>query len=377
MKRFKQIFVIAEYLFAVIVSLFKKNTDWIISERGKEARDNGSMFFLYIKKNHPNIKCKYVIDKNHRDYKKLTEYKNDLVQYGSFEHFLSVASAKYLVSSHFLGCQPYSYYFATLNSKFRLFRNKKNVFLQHGIIKDDIPMFYSENTRLDLFICGSSYEYEYVKDKFHYKNDEVKYTGLCRFDNLLDFNKKKMILIMPTWRKYIDDKHFMDSDYFCQYKELLTNVEIQDMLSDAGYTLVFYPHYEIQKHILLFKNLDLPAHYIIASFEHDVQTLLKEASLMITDYSSVYFDMVYMHKPVLFFQFDEIDYRKGHYKEGYFNVESIGPKYTSLKDLSQGLYSYLSKSCQIDEKYLPYIDEMFKYRDKNNCQRVFDEIVKL
>ena len=64
---------------------------------------------------------------------------------------------------------------------------------------------------------------------------------------------------------------------------------------------------------------------IIADMKYDVQQLLKESLLLITDYSSVFFDMMYMNKPVNFYQFDEKQYRKSHYKEGYLNYQNVGP----------------------------------------------------
>ncbi|WP_257940879.1 DegT/DnrJ/EryC1/StrS family aminotransferase [Bacteroides muris (ex Fokt et al. 2023)] len=59
---------------------------------------------------------------------------------------------------------------------------------------------------------------------------------------------------------------------------------------------------------------------MIASWEkYDIQELLKSSAIMITDYSSVFFDMIYMKKPIIFYQFDEEKYRKYQYGEGYFD----------------------------------------------------------
>lgn len=46
--------------------------------------------------------------------------------------------------------------------------------------------------------------------------------------------------------------------------------------------------------------------------------MLKESRLIIADYSSVAFDFAYMNKPLLYFQFDEEEYRTKHYKNDIF-----------------------------------------------------------
>lgn len=57
--------------------------------------------------------------------------------------------------------------------------------------------------------------------------------------------------------------------------------------------------------------------------KYDVQQLLKESLLLITDYSSVFFDMMYMNKPVIFYQFDENQYRKVIIKKDILIIEML------------------------------------------------------
>ena len=50
------------------------------------------------------------------------------------------------------------------------------------------------------------------------------------------------------------------------------------------------------------------------------KTLLK-ASLLVTDYSSIFFDFAYLRKPVIYAHFDYEEYRMNYYPKGYFNYE--------------------------------------------------------
>jgi len=56
----------------------------------------------------------------------------------------------------------------------------------------------------------------------------------------------------------------------------------------------------------------------------DYQELIKESSLLITDYSSIFFDFAYLKKPVIYTHFDYNEYRENHVPEGYFNYKNDG-----------------------------------------------------
>ena len=63
----------------------------------------------------------------------------------------------------------------------------------------------------------------------------------------------------------------------------------------------------------------------IASKEtQDVQKLLMDCALLVTDYSSVFFDVAFLRKPVVYYQFDEEEFRKYHYQKGYFDFRDHG-----------------------------------------------------
>lgn len=368
------------YLFiAFFFSLpFKRKKVWLISERGYEARDNGYWFFLYMKENHPEINTKFIIDFKSKDFKRLDLYKDDLIDKDSFKHYVYMWIASYYISTHVMGCAPFNRrFYQKMKAKLGLFGSKKEVFLQHGIIKDDMPQFYYEETHLDMFVCGSKYEYDFIRDTFHYPNGEVRYTGLCRYDQLNDFKTKNQILIMPTWRQYIKDNEFEKSTYFAHYRELLTSPRFHKIAEDTNVDVVFYPHFEIQKFINLFKDLRLPRRFKIADFDYDVQTLLKESKMLITDFSSVYFDMAYMMKPILLYQFDEKEFREGHYKKGYLDVTNIGRRSENLNTLLDDLEFVINHNYVMEEKYLNYINGMFSMRDNHNCDRVYNNILSL
>lgn len=370
---------LCRFLLAWIIAQFKKKDIWLICERGKEARDNAYFFFVWLKEHHPEIKAKYIVSKESEDYHKFDRWPQDRVEYDSMKHLISLWQAKYLISAHIGGyitnC-PFSYKVNRKDSVYNIiFRNRKTIFLQHGITKDYIKGLVYDRIRLDLFIAGSKIEYEYIKNNFGHPDGIVQYTGFCRYDNLNEFQTKKQLLIMPTWRTYIDLNHFEESTYYHTYKDLLCSQEFHALLNKHSYQAIFYPHYMFQSKVQLFKELDLPECVVIADMSYDVQTLLKESEILLTDFSSVFFDMMYMHKPILFYQFDEEEYRARHYQEGYLRYRDVGPVVHTLSEVIEQTEAILTNPNCLD-KYMSYYDQTFALRDNRNCQRVYEAILK-
>ena len=146
-----KIICLIKIIISRIIACFYSSTDiWLVSERGFEARDNGYCFFLFLKKNHPEINSKYVISKDSPDRSRLLDYENDLIDYGSWKHYILVWRAKNLISTHIQGFTPNMSFYKSLDIRFRIIKGKQ-IFLQHGIIKDHIKSLFSNMMKLDIF----------------------------------------------------------------------------------------------------------------------------------------------------------------------------------------------------------------------------------
>lgn len=364
--------------------LYGNKEIWLISERGTEARDNGYHFFRYLRENHPEIECFYVISKDSPDRERVASL-GKTVDYKSLQHYLLFFGARYLVSTHIMGFSPDRGFYGYIQPKVkRKILKGKTIFLQHGITKDDLVGLYQENTKLDLFICGAKPEYDYIAENWHYQNNEVQYTGFARFDKLLDFQMKRQVLIMPTWRNWLEysadasEKKVLESGYFRCWNQILRNKKLAELAKRYGVRFIFYPHYEVQKYIDKFATAS--SDIILADFAHyDVQQLLKESMLLITDYSSVYFDFAYMEKPVLYYQFDEVEYRANHYAQGYFDYrrDGFGEVVTQEEELLAFIEQYLENDCRLKPEYEDRIAGFFPLHDDKNCERIYHEIIKL
>lgn len=363
---------------SLIFKLFSKKI-MIVSERRLEARDNGYWFFKFMREKHPKFKAFYVISRNSFDFKKVACIGN-VINFGSLKHYFYYLSCSIRASSHIDSDSPNSRVTNFLE-RHHIIRNKF-VFLQHGITKDKISFGYYSVTRARLFICSGLKEYSFCKEEFGYPQENVVLTGFARYDNLYsNQSTKRQILIMPTWRSWLsktNESGFLSSDYYEKYQSLLNNQKLISLLEKYDYTLLFYPHYEMQKFIHLFSSAS--SSVIIADqSKYDVQELLKQSSLLITDYSSVAFDFCYMFKPVIYYQFDYSNYRKMQHPSGYFSYveDAFGPIEYNENDVVDYIHLMLQSSFNIEEIYKRRVNSFFAFFDNHNCERIYDEIVKV
>ncbi len=379
--RIQQLGTLCKLGCAFFISIFfRKKSLWLISERGTDAKDNGYWLFKYIKDNHPEIDVRYILSKDSPDRNKLTQYESDIVEFRSFHHCLLLWQASHLISTHIQGYFPFVGLGLYVKRHFGPYRNKKHIFLQHGITINRSPFLEYSNTTIDLITVGVRPEYNYFISNYKYPTDVVQLTGFCRFDQLTSFQTKRQILVMPTWRDWIYvDSEFPNSDFAKQNISFLTDPRLPALLNSNNINLIFYLHPAFQKHIDVFKRCNLDHRIIIASEkDYDIQPLLKESLLLITDYSSVFFDFVYMKKPVIFFQFDIEKFRQAHYANGWFDYNlSFGPVVSSKDNLINAIEQCVNQNFTMEDKYQSRVDEYFPLRDTLNTHRVFDCIKRL
>lgn len=350
----------------------------LVSEKGYDARDNGYHFFLHVLQYHPEIEAYYVISDDSPDRPRLAEHENKLVRYLSFRHCKLFCQAHWLVGTHFRsGHTPMPFEAAKwVNRVFHIFKHKKVVFLQHGITKNFQKRFGVKNTFFDLIICGAAPEVDYFVEEFQYPRSVARYTGFCRYDKLIDFQVKRQLLVMPTWRKYINPNQIVDSQYYKAYEALLTDPRLASLLEQHDMELIFYPHHCFQPVVDRFKKGGISPRITIADVAHyDVQQLLKESALLITDYSSVFFDFTYMKKPVLFYQFDKDVFFSKHVGSGYVDESAFGPVAQDVDGLLSSLETCLENDMHLEPAYEATVDSFFPMRDTHNCERVFDAVM--
>ena len=371
------IFMLPVALVCRAVNKVLKREIWLVCEDGYNARDNGFYFYKYMKTEHKDVLCYYVIDKKSKAYDRVKEYGN-IIQFKSLKHWLYYMTAKYNISNQKHG-NPNQPLFYVVHVILGWFNNR--IFLQHGVIKDMCDWLLYKNTKFRCFICGAKREYEYVRDNYGYPEGYVNYTGLARFDGLHNFEvNEKQILVMPSWRSWLGrdvnklskTSDFKETDFYKYWMSLLNDEKFIDFIEKNGMEVVFYPHINMQKYLDLFEFKSDRVKK--ASTETDIQQMLKSSSVMITDYSSVYMDYAYMRKPVIYYQFDQKEYRAKQYQEGYFSYENdgFGPVFVGKDDVTKYLKKIYKDTFKPEDMYLTRMKEFFELYDTNNCFRTYD-----
>ncbi len=366
-----------------LVYRHQRKNMWLICDNEKEARDNGYHLFRYICEKHPDTDAVYAISRSSPDYERVKNL-GEVVSYGSLKHWIYYLSAKYNISSQ-KGGKPNAAVCYVLEVK-GIIKNIR-VFLQHGIIKDDMPWLYYNETKMRLFVCSTEREWKYVSEKYGYPEGWVQKLGICRLDYLHDIKvKPKQILLMPTWRSWIasptsasdeieDVSDFTSTAYYKGWSSFLNNERLHQILRKYDLHLVFYPHRDMQSFLKYF-NIDTENITVAKWPEYDVQELLKESCYLITDYSSIAMDFAYMKKRLMYYQFDYDDFRKGQYPEGYFSYEKdgFGPVCYRAEDALNELENAAKENFVNDAGYLAKHDAFFDLYDTSNCERNYNAI---
>lgn len=127
--------------------------------------------------------------------------------------------------------------------------------------------------------------------------------------------KKKLILYAPTWKgsRYSSPDTSLDA-----YEKMIRTIE--ENVDTREYQVLVKPHQIVYYHIK--DTVGITGQYIPATV--DTNELLRATDVLISDYSSIYFDYLVSKKPILFFIPDLAEYK--NYRGLYFGIDKLpGP----------------------------------------------------
>ena len=164
-----------------------------------------------------------------------------------------------------------------------------------------------------------------VPINFGWKYENLIKLNLPRWDKYNIVNKSsitikntvfKSIFVMFTWREL--EKHRKISSYYIKnILRLLNNNELINNLLKNNITLYFTLHHQLIKYKKKFKDINS----IIYIEEKDVADCLLKTNLLVSDFSSIIFDMIYRQKPYIIFIPDAFDSKlKTIYKNTSYNI---------------------------------------------------------
>jgi CDP-glycerol glycerophosphotransferase (TagB/SpsB family) len=350
---------------------------------GRCYGDNSAALFEHMVEHHPEVDSYWVMRKDvykeHLRFGRLP-FPGKVVFKGSFRANILALIAEVHVYTH--GHYDVTDYPKKILGKTRL------LLLRHGIegFKKTILKILPSGRKIagiaegaDLVIASSKQELRIINKEWNIPVEKIILTGLPRYDRLLRLDLKaeksrNRILYMPTWRDWNSRRlSLKGSEFFSQIRDFLVTSGLDGYLHAKGVRLDLYIHMWMREFFDDFKKeFDLQSVNLLPQII-DIQKIIVDSSLLITDYSSVCWDFLFLDKPVLFYQFDLDEYEK---KRGaYLDLKKdlFGPVAYDAASAVDLVRQFVENGYET-EKYRDQMDRMLKwafaFRDDGNCERI-------
>lgn len=386
LRRSRLLLVFYKYIFRFI-GLLPRSQNLVIFEsfHGKQYSDNPRAIFEYMLDNYPQYKLVWSADRRCLD---LFEKRNvEYVKRFSLKWLLLMGRAKYWV----------------INSRLPLWipKPKKTVYLQTwhgtplkklGVDIEEVMMpgtntkkyrenFLFEAKKWDYLVSPNKYSTKLFQHAFDFKKEVIE-TGYPRNDFLINSNtislinelkkrenlpvEKKVILYAPTWR---------DNEYYEKGRYKFNLQMDLDLLKESigdEYVIILRLHYLVEGNVDLTKYEGFV--YDMSRYE-DIRELYLMADMLITDYSSVFFDYANLKRPMLFFVYDIEEYRdnlRGFYLD--FEKEAPGPFVKNTQEIITEINNISRSDFELSDKAKEFYDRFCYLEDGNASKRVIQMI---
>ncbi|MCS3483677.1 CDP-glycerol glycerophosphotransferase [Bacillus sp. JUb11] len=363
----------------------KKKTVIFESFNGKQFSCNPRAIFEYMKENHPDYTLIWSVKKGYEApfQEKGIYYIHRL----SFKWILAMARAEYWVVNSRLPLwipKPgHTTYLQTWHGTplKRLAVDMDEVHIPGANTKKYKKNFTKEASKWDCLISPNAYSTEIFTRAFQFQQTMIE-SGYPRNDFLYNQNNegtiralkqkmnlpldKKIILYAPTWR---DDQYYTIGKY-----KFELDLDLHELRSSIGeeYIIILRMHY------LVAENFDLgPYEGFAYDFSHyeDIRDLYMISDLLLTDYSSVFFDYANLRRPMLFYVPDIETYRdklRGFYFD--FEQEAPGPLVKETASVIDWIKETEKSTFTLPASFTSFYEKFCYLENGESSKRVVDSV---
>lgn len=367
----KVLILILFFLSFIIKKKQKLYIFWSIN--WQEYSWNTRFLYEYIKKNRKDLEV-YFITKS----KKIIEKNQDFIYYNSFKWIYLILRAKYIFINNYI--------YDILDISFLIWRFNiinlwhgepiKKIEFSSDLIKKKMwfinlflkKILYKNNYKM--WICCSNLTKWFLDEAFLTNN--FKITWLPRNDIFFKKQNKKTeiknILYAPTFRD--------NSEIFSPFsKEELEKIDRLCIKNNYNFNIKLHPN---TKSI---ENIDWNYKKIKVINGIDIQDLLYDTDILITDYSSVYIDFLLTKKPIFFYCYDLNEYLEKD-REMYINYTDAIIKKAIIKngnDIIKSIKNIEEIKEDLDYKndYENILNKFHKYKKWWYCKKIISELDNL
>lgn len=367
-------------VFFLLELLFRKNEKSIIvsTHRGRIFGDNSKSFFIYAQ-SIPDLNV-YLLTKNKILFDTLTkEYPGKVLYAWSIKGLLKYLRSKIVMITHGPG-DVHPYYPSTIRKTF--------INLWHGTPMKKTNYLLRESSNLNKsgmdfckYTCTSSEFTKYLMSaQFRQHVDNIWITGQSRNDSLYNkdqdllskhpFLKKKTILYAPTFRLGEKTNLFPFDDFMPD--ELLNLLEKQD-----AYLMMRCHMSELNQ---FNDKILLSSDRIIVADQKmfpSVDSILGYTDILITDYSSIYFDFLLLNRPIIFLPYDLDQYTGSRGLNFDFDTNAPGVKPDNNSSFINSLKIYFEVPSTDEAERIRVRNKFNKFTDDKSSERIIEKIRSL
>jgi CDP-glycerol glycerophosphotransferase len=353
---------------------------------GKQFSDNPRALYEYIQNAYPAYQLYWSVDK--RSIQQFERKGIPYIKRFSFQWMLKMTRAEYWITNSRLPLwipKPnHTTYLQTWHGTplKKLAADMEQVLMPGTDTEKYKQNFKREASKWDYLISPNKYSTDIFRRAFSFERIMLE-TGYPRNDYLINSNNqgmiehlkmtnqlpdnKKIILYAPTWR---DNQFYGKGKY--KFNLELDLKRMKEQLGDE-YIVLLRLHYLVSEHLEL-DGLEGFA-YDFSTYE-DIRDLYLISDILITDYSSVFFDFANLRKPMFFYVYDIEDYRdnlRGFYFD--FEKEAPGPLYTTTEEIITELQKMTAASYTLHPNFSAFYERFCSLEDGQASKRVVEALL--
>ena len=375
-----------KWLFQV-VSILPRKKNLIIFESflGKQYSCNPRAIYEYLNRTHPEYELVWSVDP--RFEKGFLEKGIPYARRFSMKWLFLMARARFWVTNSrmplWIPKPKKTIYLQTWHGTplKKLAYDMKEVLMPGTTTEQYKQNFFLESRNWDYLVSPNRYSTDIFKRAFRFEKEIIE-SGYPRNDLFYKPNReeiakgfkkkhnlpkdKKVILYAPTWR---DNQYHQKGKY-----KLDMHLDLEKLRTELGseYIIILRMHY------LVAENFNLEAYQGFAwdfSKHEDIQELYLISDLLITDYSSVFFDYANLKRPMIFFTYDLEEY-KDDIRGFYFNFEekAPGPLVKTTEEVINAIKG-LGEAAISNNRMNEFYQRFCYLEDGHSAERVVKEVI--
>lgn len=379
----KKIIINVLRVFSKLIKLDNRLVTFIF--RGYSGSNISPILEKLDKKKNKNYKIKVINDgKNYRDYNKDKISKFEFYK-KVIEKYFYVMRSKLVVTTHGFhrlrndNIMINLWHGIPLKSMSLMNKSKSD---DVNIVKDDYFLSTSEFFNTIMNACLGIRQEKYFIAGYPRNDYLFNQNGISNLEFLIEKKvNEKVILYMPTYRSSVlnNTTKKKKGENIFGFEEFDIN-SFNEFLNKNNilFLLKLHPNEEKKfenQYSNLSDNIKLIRSSNLENKEMDLYKIINSTNLLITDYSSIYFDYLLLDRPIIF---TPVDYNEYKSKRGFllepYDYWTPGPKCLEQNSLQNEILNFLNKPNYYHEERKMIKNIVHKYQDENSTDRIISFI---